>query len=53
MDLVVTALAVGAAVGGYVGYEIGNWKAARRAAKATYRTQRGLRSAPPTPRSRG
>ncbi len=33
---------VGASVGGYFGYHVGNWKAAHRAARATYRTQRGL-----------
>ena len=43
MDSVMTALAVGLAGGGYIGYHVGNWRAARRAAKATYRTQRGLR----------
>jgi hypothetical protein len=40
---VATALVVGAALGGYLGYQFGNWRAARRAARATYRTQRGLR----------
>jgi hypothetical protein len=42
-ELAVTCLAVGATIGGYLGYQVGNWRAARRAARATYRTQRGLR----------
>ncbi len=42
-EAVVTALAVGGAIGGYLGYLFGNWKAAYRAGRATYRTQRGLR----------
>jgi hypothetical protein len=42
-DVVLTALAVGGAVGGYLGYLFGNWRAAARAARATYRTQRNLR----------
>ena len=42
-DAVLTALAVGGAMGGYLGYQVGNWRAASRAARATYRTQRGLR----------
>jgi len=32
---------VGVAVGGWVGFHLGNWTAAARAARATYRTQRG------------
>ena len=42
-DAVLTALAVGGAGGGYLGYQLGNWMAASRAARATYRTQRNLR----------
>jgi hypothetical protein len=42
-EAVLTALAVGGAAGGYLGFQVGNWRAARRAAKATYRTQRNLR----------
>ena len=42
-EAVLTALAVGGTVGGYLGYQFGNWRAASRAARATYRTQRGLR----------
>ena len=42
-DVVITALAVGGLLGGYLGYQVGVWRAATRAARATYRTQRGLR----------
>lgn len=36
-------LLVGCAGGGWLGFHLGNWRAARRAARATFRTQRGLR----------
>ncbi|MCA0144096.1 hypothetical protein [Blastococcus sp. LR1] len=42
-ESVAAALAVGGLLGGYVGYQLGNWRAASRAARATYRTQRGIR----------
>jgi hypothetical protein len=38
-----TMFGLGAALGSYVGYHVGVWRAATRAARATYRTQRGLR----------
>ena len=41
-DTMVTGLVLGGAIGAYVGYQIGVWRAATRAARATYRTQRGL-----------
>lgn len=36
-------LLVGVAAGFWFGFHVGNWTAAWRAAKANYRTQRGLR----------
>jgi hypothetical protein len=42
-DAVVAAFAVGGVLGGYLGFQLGNWRAASRAARATYRTQRGIR----------
>ena len=41
-EAVITALTIGGALGGYVGYHVGVWRAATRAARATYKTQRGL-----------
>jgi hypothetical protein len=40
-DVVLTALGVGAVAGGWVGYQVGQWRAATRAAKNTYRSVRG------------
>ena len=42
-ETVVTAFAVGGALGSYLGFKVGVWCAATRAARATYRTQRALR----------
>ncbi|WP_167759210.1 hypothetical protein [Blastococcus sp. TF02A-35] len=41
-ESVAAAFAVGGVLGGWLGYRVGNWRAAARAARATYRTQRGL-----------
>ncbi len=42
-EMVITAFAVGGVLGSYLGYHAGVWRAATRAARATYTTQRGLR----------
>ncbi len=42
-ESLLTVFGVGAALGSYVGYHVGVWRAATRAARATYRTQRNLR----------
>jgi hypothetical protein len=42
-ETVIAAFALGGALGSYVGYKAGVWRAATRAARATYRTQRALR----------
>jgi hypothetical protein len=41
-QLLAVAFVTGGVVGAWLGYHIGVWRAAIRAAKATYRTQRGL-----------
>jgi hypothetical protein len=38
-----TVFGIGTALGSYLGYHVGVWRAATRAARATYRTQRNLR----------
>ncbi|WP_255354650.1 hypothetical protein [Geodermatophilus sp. Leaf369] len=40
-DVLWTVLGAGALAGLLVGFEWGNWRGARRAAKASYRTVRG------------
>ena len=42
-DTVIAALAMGTVFGSVVGFKVGVWRAATRAARATYRTQRALR----------
>ena len=37
------AFFLGGALGAWFGFHVGAWRAAVRAAQATYRTQRGLR----------
>jgi len=41
-EVLVTGLLLGGAAGAFVGYHVGVWRAATRAARATYRTQRAL-----------
>jgi cobalamin-dependent methionine synthase I len=45
-ETVITALAVGGGVGGYLGYHVAVWRVATRAARATYRTQRAAADGP-------
>jgi hypothetical protein len=42
-ETVIPAFALGGALGSYIGFKVGVWRAATRAAQATYRTQRALR----------
>jgi hypothetical protein len=42
-ETVIPAFALGGALGSYIGFEVGVCRAATRAARATYRTQRALR----------
>ena len=37
------AFIAGIALGGWLGFHVGVWRAATRAARSTYRTQRNLR----------
>jgi hypothetical protein len=43
MDHILAVFCFGGLAGGWLGYHIGAWAAATRAARSTYRTQRGLR----------
>ena len=43
MSEFVAGIVVGCLAGGVLGFHLGTWTAAWRAARATYRTQRGLR----------
>ncbi|WP_268895426.1 hypothetical protein [Goekera deserti] len=40
-EVVLPAIAIGMAFGGYVGYHVGQWRAASRAARNTFRSVRG------------
>lgn len=40
-DIFWVGVVFGTVGGGWLGFHIGNWTAAARAARATYRTQRG------------
>jgi hypothetical protein len=41
-DPIAVAFIFGGIVGAWLGFHVGAWRAATRAAQATYRTQRGL-----------
>jgi hypothetical protein len=42
-EAVIPAFVVGGVLGSWIGFKVGVWRAATRAARATYRTQRALR----------
>ena len=42
-ETVIAAFALGGVLGSWIGFKVGVWRAATRAARATYRTQRALR----------